>query len=120
DREIDTLQGTLWRQDIRLVTLIGPGGVGKTRLAIEVASHLARDLADGVAFVSLTAVRDPRLVLPTIASTLGIKEDPAHTVDATLAAHLRPREMLLVLDNFEQVLDAAPGVGALLASCPSL
>jgi predicted ATPase/DNA-binding SARP family transcriptional activator len=120
DREIEALQGTLWRQNVRLVTLVGPGGVGKTRLAIEAASQLAEDLAGGVAFVPLAAVRDPSLVLQTIANTLELHEEPNASIADTLVAHLRSSEMLLVLDNFEQVLGAARAIGDLLARCPSL
>lgn len=120
DREIDVLTGTLWRQDVRLVTLTGPGGVGKTRLAIEVASRLIDDHADGIAFIPLAAVRKPGLVLQSIVSTLGIGEEQGPSPAATLTAWLRPREMVLVLDNFEQVLDAAGEIGNLLANCPSL
>ena len=120
DRELEKLEGTLWRQDVRLVTLTGPGGVGKTRLALEVASRLVEDFADGVAFVPLAAVRDPGLVLQAITSSLDLSEEPNVSLAATLKAYLRTREFLLVLDNFEQVLDAAPDIGNLLASCPSL
>ncbi len=120
DREVEALQGTLWRQDIRLVTLIGPGGVGKTRLAIEVATMLADDFADGVAFVPLAAVRRADDVLPAIAATLGLREEPGRPLADLVADYLRSREMLLLLDNFEQVQDAAPDIGALLASCAAL
>jgi predicted ATPase/DNA-binding SARP family transcriptional activator len=120
DREVDALQGTLWRQDVRLVTLIGPGGVGKTRLAIEAASQVTEDFADGVAFVPLAAVRDPGLLLQTIANTLGLREEPNVHIAEILTSHLRAREMLLVLDNVEQLLGAAPDIGNLLASCPAL
>jgi len=120
DREIDILTGTLWRQDVRLVTLTGPGGVGKTRLAIEVASRLVDDYADGIAFVPLAAVRDAGLVLQTISSTLGLNDESGSSPAVTLTSWLRSREMVLVLDNFEQILDAATDIGSLLANCPSL
>lgn len=120
DREIDILQGTLWRQDVRLVTLAGPGGVGKTRLALEIASRLVDDFADGVAFVPLAAVREPELVIPAIANTLGLAEESTASPAAALKSYLRNREMLLVLDNFEQVLDAATDIGDMLEHCPSL
>lgn len=120
DREIDILTGTLWRQDVRLVTLTGPGGVGKTRLAIEVASRLIDDYADGIAFIPLAAVRDPALVLPTISSTLGLNDEPGRSPAVTLGSWLRAREMVLVLDNFEQIVEAATDIGDLLANCPSL
>jgi predicted ATPase/DNA-binding SARP family transcriptional activator len=120
DREVDVLQRTLWRQDVRLVTLIGPGGVGKTRLAIEVASRLIEDVVDGAAFVPLAAVTDPRLVLEAIALSLGLSSEPNASLSETLTAHLRTRDLLLVLDNFEQVVGAATDIGELLASCASL
>ncbi len=120
EREVEVLEGTLWRQDVRLVTLTGPGGVGKTRLALEVASRLVEDFADGVAFVPLAAVHDPTLVLQAITSVLELSEEPNVSLAATLTSYLRKREMLLVLDNFEQVLEAATDIGDLLSGCASL
>ena len=96
----------------RLVTLAGAGGSGKTRLAIEAAAELVPRFKNGVFWVGLAAVREPSLVLGTIAGTLGAAED--------LAGHIAERELLLLLDNFEQVVDAAPGLGVLLAACPNL
>ena len=92
------------RGDARLVTLTGPGGTGKTRLALAVANEVARELADGAVFVDLSAVSDPELVLPAIAEN----------------GDMRDRSLLLVLDNFEQVLGAGPHVSELLASAPGL
>ena len=94
------------------MTLTGPGGSGKTRLAIEAAAELVPDFKAGVFWVSLAALRDPALVVETIAQTLGAKEK--------LAAHIGERELLLVLDNFEQVVDAAPELAALVEACPNL
>jgi predicted ATPase/class 3 adenylate cyclase len=106
--------------DARLLTLTGPGGTGKTRLAIELARSVADDFADGAAFVPLAAISDPALVSPTIRHTLGISEEPGRTPVETLAARLAGREVLLVLDNFEQVVAAASSVAVLLATVPDL
>ena len=110
----------LLREGARLVTLTGPGGTGKTRLARTVARDLVADFADGVYFVDLSAIRDPLLVAPTIARALGLEEPGgAPAVDA-LAGYLVSRRLLLVLDNFEQVVDAAPLVARLLDDAPAL
>ena len=99
------------RGGARLVTLTGPGGIGKTRLALAAAGELAADFADGAFFVALAPLADPALVLQTIAGALDVTE-------ADLSEHLAARELLLVLDNFEHVLDAAPAVAELLAAAP--
>ena len=96
----------------RLVTLTGPGGAGKTRLALEAAAQCSDEFDDGVWWTPLAAVSEPDLVLPTVAQTLG-----AH---APLAEHIDERRMLILLDNLEQVVDCAPAVSALLAACPDL
>jgi predicted ATPase len=109
--EVDELVELL-RGEARLVTLVGTGGIGKTRLAVEAAAELVADFEDGVWFVDLSAVRDPQLVAPAIAAALG--------TPAELADHVRHRELLLVLDNLEQVLAAASELGLLLEGSPRL
>ncbi len=110
--EVDTVTSLL-RGESRLVTLTGPGGAGKTRVALRAAHELAGVFADGVWFVGLAALVDPALVRPAIAQTLGLAEE-------SLEEELRGRETLLLLDNFEQLLDAAPGVSKLLEGAPRL
>ena len=110
-RERDELLALL-RNGSRLVTLTGPGGSGKTRLAVEVASELVPTFKAGVFWIGLSALRDPTLVTQTIAQTLGAKDG--------LAEHVSERELLLLLDNFEQVVKAARELSQLLAACPHL
>jgi len=119
-RELAQACTLLQREEVRLVTLTGPGGTGKTRLALEVARGLVRAFPDGVVFVGLAAVQDPGLVLPTIAQALGIREAPGQPPLENLAAQVGDRRLLLVLDNFEQVLPAAAMVVELLVACPRL
>ena len=116
--DLDALRPLIDRD--RLVTLVGPGGTGKTRLAIELAVEIARDFADGAWFVDLAPLADPALVGPTIARRLGLSDQPGRPIFDLLKTHLEPRAMLLVLDNFEHVLPAASVVGELLATAPRL
>ena len=105
---------------MRLLTLIGPGGTGKTRLALQLAADVLDEFRNGVFFVSLAPIRDWELVVPTILRTLGLREQPGETALETLTEYLREKELLLVLDNFEHVFAAAPAVAGLLESAPDL
>ncbi|MGH7862575.1 MAG: ATP-binding protein, partial [Candidatus Dormibacteraceae bacterium] len=120
EQEVADLQDLLKQGTVRLVTLTGPPGVGKTRLAIAVAAGLDADLADGIAFVALSGAADPGLVVPTIARALGVPEAASRSLHRDLQSFLRPRHFLLVLDNFEQVVEAAPELSELLAVAPGL
>ena len=111
EREVSDVVGLL-QDGARLVTLSGPGGSGKTRLAIESAAELVPEFRNGVFWIGLAALRDPALVVETVAQTLGAKDD--------LAEHIGERELLLLLDNFEQVVEAAPELASLLESSPNL
>jgi predicted ATPase/DNA-binding XRE family transcriptional regulator len=120
EQEIAEVSAILRREEVRLLTLTGPGGVGKTRLALQVAEAEAARFPDGVAFVSLAALTDPGLVSSAIASTLGITETAGRSILETLTDQLGKQWSLLVLDNFEHLLPAALAVSELLASCPGL
>ncbi len=104
----------------RLVTLTGPGGVGKTRLALAAAADLAAAYPDGVVFVSLAGLSDPTLVLAVLAQSAGIRAGGSRPLEEDLAARLHNKRLLIVVDNFEHVLPAAPDLARLLEVCPSL
>ncbi len=105
---------------VRLVTITGPGGVGKTSLALHVARVVQDSFADGVCFVSLAPIRDPTLILATIAHALSLPESPNRLLFDSLKDHLRDRQILLLLDNFEQIISAAPLLTELLSACARL
>ncbi|HEY6836657.1 MAG TPA: adenylate/guanylate cyclase domain-containing protein [Gaiellaceae bacterium] len=119
-RELKEAWSLLTRADARLLTLTGAGGAGKTRLALRLAGGAVEQFPNGVFFVSLAPVRDWELVVPSIAQTLGLREQPGETVLETLTEYVRDRRMLLLLDNFEQVLPAAAALSGLLGSAPEL
>jgi predicted ATPase/class 3 adenylate cyclase/DNA-binding CsgD family transcriptional regulator len=119
-RDVDEVRRLLLQPETRLVTLTGPGGTGKTRLAIQIAAELLDDLEHGVFFVELAPVRDPTLVPSAIAQVLGLRDMGGRSIVESLNEYLRRRSLLLVLDNFEQIVTAAPAVADLLAVSPGL
>ncbi|MGH2360107.1 MAG: ATP-binding protein, partial [bacterium] len=119
-KDLEAVQDLILRGNVRLVTITGPPGVGKTRFAVELASTVGSEFDNGVVFVDLVPVRDPGLVLDVIARALGVVEHPDRPSLARLQRHLRGRNVLLLLDNFEQVVAAASGVADLLAACPDV
>ncbi len=120
EREVAAVQQLLLREDVRLLTLTGPGGSGKTRLGLHVAAELSDHFTDGIYFVNLAPISDAELVVPTVAQTLGVKESPTRSMVEQLQAFLQEKLLLLVLDNFEQVVSAAPRLSDLLARCSHL
>jgi len=117
---VEQLRQLLGRDEVRLVTLVGPGGSGKTRLALHMANELAGAFAQGVWFVDLAALRDPALVPQSIMQALGVRPSSGLPGMQHLTTYLRDKQLLLVLDNFEQVREAAPVVEELLAAAPGL
>lgn len=112
ESELAQLRDLMAQEEVRVLTLTGPGGTGKTRLALQLAGALSEAYVHGVWWVPLAPLRDPQLVMETVAHALGAKTG--------LAEHIADRSMLILLDNFEQVVEAAADVSVLLASCPSL
>jgi predicted ATPase len=120
EQEVAAACALLRQLEVRLLTLTGMGGVDKTCLGLQIATDLLKDFADGVCFVSLAPISDPELVIPAITKTLGLSETRDQPFVERLAAHLHEKNMLLFLDNFEQVIRAAPVLTELLGRCPSL
>lgn len=120
EQEVAAAVALLRRAEIRLLTITGTGGIGKTRLGLQVAADLLNDFADGVCFVPLAPVSDPALIVPAIAQTLGLRETGDQSPLAHLKAYLHEQHLLLFLDNFEQVIQAAPILTELLEACPFL
>jgi predicted ATPase/class 3 adenylate cyclase len=120
EKELEEIEALLCRNDVRLLTLTGTGGTGKTRLALQAAADMIEEFASGVFFVSLSPITDVELVVPTVAQTLGLRELGGEPLIETLAEYLYDKRMLLVLDNFEQVVTAAPSVASLLRSVRGL
>jgi len=118
EAELNAAQGLLLRDDVGLLTLTGAAGTGKTRLALQLAADVLAHFADGAFFVALAPISDPTLIAAAIIQTLGLQDVGGRPPGEILADHLRDRQMLLVLDNFEHVLEARALVTDLLASSP--
>ena len=119
-QDVGTVCSLLRRPDVRLVTITGLGGVGKTRAALDIGPRLATDFPDGIFFVNLTSVRDSRLVMASIAQATGIRDSGPDPIEQRVADRLRPLRTLLLIDNFEQVVDAADVLSTLLGQCPEI
>src|SRR2546427_6839215 len=120
EQEVVAACTLLQRPEVRLLTLTGTGGVGKTRLGLQVATDLLDNFVDGVCFVSLAPIREPELVIPAIVQTLGLWEPGDRSLLEHLKAFLQEKHLLLLLDNFEHVVVVAPVLVELLLACPRL
>ncbi len=120
EKEVVAIQNLLEREDVRLVTMTGPGGTGKTRLGLQVVAELSELFPDGMYFVNMAPISDPDLVVPTIAQALDLKETGDQPLLNLLKGYLQNKHILLLLDNFEQVVSAALQVTDILSACPNL
>ena len=118
ENAIDELTSLL--AEVHLLTLTGPGGVGKTRLALQIATAVVDDFSDGVFLVDLAAINQPELLAKTSANAIGVMESPDHNIKDTLEEYFQRSRMLLLLDNFEHIIEAAPFIGEILSSAPNL
>ena len=120
ERELAAVLALLRRDGVRLITLTGPGGTGKTRLGIQAAASVLDEYGHGVFFVPLATITDPDLIIPTIGATFNLKELGGQPIGELLKCHLAEKHLLLVLDNLEQVISAAPKIAELLSAAPRL
>lgn len=120
EKEVATAQKLLLQQNVRLLVLTGPGGTGKTRLSLQVAAEVSDHFEHGIFFVALAAITDPLLVAPAIAQTIGVKEAAGQSAVQSLQSYLANKQMLLVLDNFEQIIEASTMVADIMAAAPQV